>query len=398
MRKIIAVNAGSSSLKFKLYDMPSETLICSGMADRIGQAQGAFSLTIGQEKFSIDTPIPNHQAGVKLLIQNLLDKKVIENFEEIKGVGHRVVQGGKYFFDSVIINSDVVAKVKEFIPLAPLHNGPNLSGIEAFQAILPKVKNVAVFDTAFHQTMAPQDFLFPIPYELYEKYDLRRYGFHGTSHKYLSLQVKQHFTLKANPNIITIHLGSGASLAAIKDGKVVATSMGLTPLGGIMMGTRTGDIDPSVLHFAALKTGQTHEQIYDMFNKKSGLLGMSKLSSDSRDLEAAHLKGDQQVQLANQLFVRRIADFIGQYHVRLGGADLLVFSAGIGENSGFYRHLILEEVKDALGIVEDTVVNQATRGKIALITKPESKVAAMVIPTNEELMIVKDTYALIEKA
>jgi acetate kinase len=211
------------------------------------------------------------------------------------------------------------------------------------------------------------------------------------------VQLSQHFMPKKNPKTITLHLGSGASLTAIKDGKVVATSMGLTPLGGIMMGTRTGDIDPSVLHFAALKTGQTHEAIYEMFNKKSGLLGMSKLSSDSRDLEAADIQGNAQVKLANQLFVRRIADFIGQFHIRLGGVEVLVFSAGIGENSGFYRHLILEEVKAALGIVEDIEVNMATRGKCALITKTESKVAAFVIPTNEELMIVKDTYEIINK-
>ena len=396
MSKIIAVNAGSSSLKFKLYDMPSETLICSGMADRIGQAIGNFSLNIGQDKLSINVPIPNHQEGVTLLLKYLIDKKVIQSFAEIEGVGHRIVQGGKYFFNSAIITQDVIAKVREYIPLAPLHNGPNLMGIEAFQSILPKVKNIGVFDTAFHQTMAPQDYLFPIPYELYEKYDLRRYGFHGTSHKYLSLQVKEHYKIKNNPNMITIHLGSGASLAAIKDGKVVATSMGLTPLGGIMMGTRTGDIDPSVLHFAALKTGLSHEAVYDMFNKKSGLLGMSKLSSDSRDLEAADIEGNVQVKLANQLFVRRIADFIGQYHIRLGGVDVLVFSAGIGENSGFYRHLILDEVKSALGIIEDIEINKVTRGKIAIITKPQSKVAAMVIPTNEELMIVKDTYEIIK--
>jgi acetate kinase len=397
MSKIIAVNAGSSSLKFKLYDMPSETLICSGMADRIGQSIGNFSLTVGQDKLSINIPIPNHQVGVELLLKYLIDKKVIQSFSEIEAIGHRIVQGGKYFFKSAIITQDVIAKVKEYIPLAPLHNGPNLMGIEAFQNILPSVKNVGVFDTAFHQTMAPQDFLFPIPYELYEKYDLRRYGFHGTSHKYLSLQVHQHYKLKSNPNIITIHLGSGASLAAIKDGKVVATSMGLTPLGGIMMGTRTGDIDPSVLHFTALKTGLSHEAVYEMFNKKSGLLGMSKLSSDSRDLEAADIQGNAQVKLANQLFVRRIADFIGQFHIRLGGVDVLVFSAGIGENSGFYRHLILEEVKSALGIIEDVEVNKATRGKLMIITKAQSKVAAMVIPTNEELMIVKDTYEIIKK-
>jgi len=397
MSKIIAVNAGSSSLKFKLYDMPSETLLCSGMADRISQSVGNFSLTIGQDKLSINIPIANHQEAVALLLKYLIEKKVIQSFAEIDGVGHRIVQGGKYFFQSAIITADVIEKVTEFIPLAPLHNGPNLMGIEAFQTILPTVKNVGVFDTAFHQTMAPQDFLFPIPYELYEKYDLRRYGFHGTSHKYLMLQVLQHYYAKNNPNIITIHLGSGASLAAIKDGKVVATSMGLTPLGGIMMGTRTGDIDPSVLHFVALKTGLSHEAVYNMFNKKSGLLGISKLSSDSRDLEAADIQGNAQAKLANQLFVRRIADFIGQYHVRLGGVDVLVFSAGIGENSGFYRHLILEEVKTALGIVEDFDVNKATRGKFGLITKPESKVTAMVIPTNEELMIVKDTYEIIKK-
>jgi len=396
MSKIIAVNAGSSSLKFKLYDMPSETLICSAMADRIGQEKGTFTLSIGQEKLAVDIPIPNHQSGVSLLIKYLIEKKVIQSFQEIKGVGHRVVQGGKYFFKSVIITDKVIEKIKEFIPLAPLHNGPNLSGIEAFKTILPNVKNVAVFDTAFHQTMEPQDYLFPIPYELYEKYDLRRYGFHGTSHKYLMEQVHKHLNTIKNPRIITLHLGSGASLAAIKNGKVVATSMGLTPLGGIMMGTRTGDIDPSVLHFTALKTGQSHEAIYEMFNKKSGLLGMSQLSSDSRDLEAAHLQGNKQVQLTNQLFVRRIADFIGQYTIRLGGVDVIVFSAGIGENSGFYRHLIIEEIKDALSMIEDEKLNKSIRGKVAVITTPQSRVIGMVVPTNEELMIVKDTYEIIQ--
>jgi acetate kinase len=396
MSKIIAVNAGSSSLKFKLYEMPSEQLICSGMADRIGYENGTFSLTIGQEKISINTPLPSHATGVSLLLKYLLEKKVIASYDEIDGVGHRIVQGGKYFFESAIITEEVVKKVEEFIPLAPLHNRPNLMGYEAFKQVLPNVKNVGVFDTAFHQTMAPQDYLFPIPYELYEKYDLRRYGFHGTSHKYLMQQVHQHYQGKKDPNIITLHLGSGASLAAIQHGKVVATSMGLTPLGGIMMGTRTGDIDPSVLHFAAVKTGKTHEEIYEMFNKKSGLLGVSGLSNDSRDLEAAHLQGHPQAMLANQLFVRRIADFIGQYHVRLGGVDVIVFSAGIGENSGFYRQLILDEVKTALGIVIHDALNQATRGKLALISQPASRVAVMVIPTNEELMIVKDTYDIIK--
>jgi acetate kinase len=394
-KKIIAVNAGSSSLKFKLYQMPEEILICSGMADRIGYDNGTFSLEIGTEKFKFTTPMPSHATGVELLLKYLIDLKVIDSFDEISAVGHRVVQGGKYFKSSVIIDEEVVRKIEEFIPLAPLHNRPNLTGYQAFQSILPTTKNVAVFDTAFHQTMAPQDFLFPIPYEMYTKHDIRRYGFHGTSHKFLALEAQKHFQLKKNPNIITLHIGSGASLAAIQDGKVVATSMGLTPLGGIMMGTRTGDIDPSVMHFTALKTGKSHDEIYQLFNKESGLLGVSGLSNDSRDLEKAHLEGHPQAIIANQLFVRRIADFIGQYHIRLGGADLLVFSAGIGENSGFYRQLIINEVKDAMKIDLDEAINTPLRGKLALITKSTSQVHAMVIPTNEELMIVRDTFELI---
>jgi len=394
-KTIIAVNAGSSSLKFKLYQMPEERLICSGMADRIGYDNGTFSLVVGDKKFKIDTPLPTHATGVELLLKYLIELKVIKNFEEIAAVGHRIVQGGKYFKSSVIINDDVVAKIEEFIPLAPLHNRPNLTGYFAFKSVLPHIKNIAVFDTAYHQTMEPQDFLFPIPYEMYTKHDIRRYGFHGTSHKFLALEVQKHFTFKKNPKIITLHIGSGASLAAIKDGKVVATSMGLTPLGGIMMGTRTGDIDPSVMHFSALKTGKTHEEIYQMFNKDSGLLGVSGLSNDSRDLEQAHLDGHPQAMLANQLFVRRIADFIGQYHIRLGGVDVLVFSAGIGENSGFYRQLIIDQIKEAMGVELDPSINAPLRGKIGLITKPSSKVHAMVIPTNEELMIVRDTFELI---
>jgi acetate kinase len=232
MGKIVAVNAGSSSLKFKLYDMPEARLVCEGMADRIGHQDGIFNLTIGEDKFRLITPMPDHQTGVALILKYLIDKQVIHSYDEIEAIGHRIVQGGKYFFDSALITPDVVKKVEAFIPLAPLHNRPNLIGYEAFKKVLPNIPHVAVFDTAFHQTMAPQDFLFPIPYELYETHDIRRYGFHGTSHKYLMLQVKEHYTLKANPNIITLHLGSGASLAAIKNQQVVATSMGLTPGGG----------------------------------------------------------------------------------------------------------------------------------------------------------------------
>jgi acetate kinase len=389
----IAVNAGSSSLKFKLYSMPDETLICSGMADRIGQKMGAFSLKVGDKKFEVEQPIPNHEDGVSLLLKNLIDQHVIDSFEDIAGVGHRVVQGGKYFDRSVLFTPDVEAKIESLIPLAPLHNFPNLQGYRAFSTVLPSIPHIAVFDTAFHQTMAPQDYLFPIPYDLSTTHDLRRYGFHGTSHLYLVQELKKLSTLPSQ-KVITLHIGSGASLAAIENQKVVATSMGLTPLGGIMMGTRTGDIDPSVLHFAALKLNKSHEDIYSLFNKQSGLLGVSGLTSDSRDLEAAHLAGHERARLANTLFVRRIADFIGQYYVRLKGANALIFTAGIGENSGFYRQLILEEVKDALGIVYDEKLNASTRGKVAKLSLPSSALEVWVIPTNEEIMIIRDTYSL----
>lgn len=389
----IAVNAGSSSLKFKLYSMPEERLICSGMADRIGQKIGSFSLKFGEQKFAIEEPIATHQTAVSLLLKHLIDQGVIASFDDIAGVGHRVVQGGKYFSHSVRFDADVEAKIESLIPLAPLHNLPNLQGYRAFSAVLPSIPHVAVFDTAFHQTMAPQDYLFPIPYELSTEHDLRRYGFHGTSHLYLVQELKKLSSLPKQ-KVITLHIGSGASLAAIEDQQVVATSMGLTPLGGIMMGTRTGDIDPSVLHFAALKLKKSHEEIYSLFNKQSGLLGVSGLTSDSRDLEEAHLAGNERAILANTLFVRRIADFIGQYYVRLRGANALVFTAGIGENSGFYRQLILDEVKDALGIDYDRELNLASRGKVVKLSTPSSRLEVWVIPTNEEIMIIRDTFNL----
>ncbi len=395
MGKIIAVNAGSSSLKFKIFEMPEEKMICSGIADRIGHENGIFEVKFQGQKYRITLPLLDHSAAVAVLVKSLIEQKVIASYDEITAVGHRIVQGGKYYSTSIILTPEVEKIIESLIPLAPLHNKPNLLGYQAFKKVLPNIKHIAVFDTAFHQTMEMQDFLFPIPYEYYEKYDLRRYGFHGTSHKYLNLEAHKLFPQKKHLRIVTAHLGSGCSIAAIKDGKVVATSMGLTPLGGIMMGTRTGDIDPSVLHFAALRDNKTPEQIYEIFNKKSGLLGISGLSNDTRDLEAAHLAGHEKAMLANQLFVRRIADFIGQYFVRLGGLDLIVFSAGVGENSGFYRQLILTEIEEALGLEYDHALNAKTRGVTTIISKPTSKIALAVIPTDEELMIVRDTQFLI---
>lgn len=395
MGKIIAVNAGSSSLKFKIFEMPQETMVCSGIADRIGHENGIFEVKFKGQKYRIMLPLLDHSAAVEVLVKSLLEQKVIDSYDEISAVGHRIVQGGKYYSSSTIMTPEVEKIIESLIPLAPLHNKPNLLGYQAFKKVLPSIKHVAVFDTAFHQTMELQDFLFPIPYEYYEKYDLRRYGFHGTSHKYLTLEAQKLFPNKKHLRIVTAHLGSGCSLAAIKDGKVVATSMGLTPLGGIMMGTRTGDIDPSVLHFAALRDKKTPEQMYEIFNKKSGLLGISGLSNDTRDLEDAHLKGHPKAMLANQLFVRRIADFIGQYFIRLGGIDVIVFSAGVGENSGFYRQLILTEIESALGLEYDRELNAKVRGVTTLVSTPNSPVAVAVIPTDEELMIVRDTHALI---
>jgi acetate kinase len=395
MGKIIAVNAGSSSLKFKIFEMPQETMVCSGIADRIGHENGIFEVKFKGQKYRITLPLLDHSAAVEVLVKSLLEQKVIDSYDEISAVGHRIVQGGKYYSSSTIMTPEVEKIIESLIPLAPLHNKPNLLGYQAFKKVLPSIKHVAVFDTAFHQTMELQDFLFPIPYEYYEKYDLRRYGFHGTSHKYLTLEAQKLFPNKKHLRIVTAHLGSGCSLAAIKDGKVVATSMGLTPLGGIMMGTRTGDIDPSVLHFAALRDKKTPEQMYEIFNKKSGLLGISGLSNDTRDLEDAHLKGHPKAMLANQLFVRRIADFIGQYFIRLGGIDVIVFSAGVGENSGFYRQLILTEIESALGLEYDRELNAKVRGVTTLVSTPNSPVAVAVIPTDEELMIVRDTHALI---
>jgi acetate kinase len=375
--------------------MPQETMVCSGIADRIGHENGIFEVKFKGQKYRITLPLLDHSAAVEVLVKSLLEQKVIDSYDEISAVGHRIVQGGKYYSSSTIMTPEVEKIIESLIPLAPLHNKPNLLGYQAFKKVLPSIKHVAVFDTAFHQTMELQDFLFPIPYEYYEKYDLRRYGFHGTSHKYLTLEAQKLFPKKKHLRIVTAHLGSGCSLAAIKDGKVVATSMGLTPLGGIMMGTRTGDIDPSVLHFAALRDKKTPEQMYEIFNKKSGLLGISGLSNDTRDLEDAHLKGHPKAMLANQLFVRRIADFIGQYFIRLGGIDVIVFSAGVGENSGFYRQLILTEIESALGLEYDRELNAKVRGVTTLVSTPNSPVAVAVIPTDEELMIVRDTHALI---
>lgn len=394
---ILAVNAGSSSLKFKIFGTPSEKVITSGLFERIGHNDGIFKIKAPNGDVKRILPLPNHEVCVNELTKALVDLNIIKSLSEISAVGHRVVMGGKYYPDSVIFTDEVAARIEQLIPLAPLHNGPNLTGYKAFKNALPNVTHVAVFDTSFHQSMAEEDYLFPIPYEYYEKYDIRRYGFHGTSHKYVSDEVTK-LNNGVALNTIVCHLGNGASITAVKDGKSIATSMGLTPLGGIMMGTRTGDLDPSIMYFVAKFDHKTIDEVYDIFNKKSGMLGISGISNDSRDIENAAIAGNERARFTEKLYVRRVADYIGQYHVRLGGAQAIIFTAGIGENVPMLRKMVINEVKGALGIVLDDELNKATRGgKAGLISAPESRVKVYVIPTNEELMIVKDCVRLLQQ-
>ena len=393
----MAVNAGSSSLKFKLYEMPEEKVLCSGNAERIGHEDAIFGMKWGDESEKKILPILDHARAVELVVQAMLEKGIVKDMHEIVAVGHRIVQGGKYFSHSELFNKDTEDKIESLIPLAPLHNKAHLVGFRAFKQILPDVTNVAVFDTAFHQTMEPEDYVFPIPYELTEKYDCRRYGAHGTSHKYLAEMGAKYLPGIAHPRIISCHIGSGASITAIKDGKCVATSMGLTPLGGIMMGTRTGDLDPSVMNYLCKCTGKSVEEMYQMFNKQSGFLGVSGISNDSRDVLKACDEGNPRAILANKIFIRRIADYIGQYFVRLGGADLIIFSAGIGENSARTREEVCDAIGTAMNVVIDKELNASLRSKEALISKPESAIKVAIIPTDEEVMIARDTYSFYMK-
>ena len=387
----MTINSGSSSLKFKLYEMPEEKVLCSGNAERIGLAEGIFTIKWGDQKDVKDVPIPNHSVAAKMVLDALVEKGIIKEYEEIEATGHRIVQGGKYFSKSEPFNEETERLVESLIPLAPLHNAAHLTCFRAFKEVLPNTPAIATFDTAFHQTMEPEDYMFAIPYELSKEYDIRRYGAHGTSHKYLSLEGLKYLEGVEHPRIISCHIGSGASITAIKDGKCIATSMGLTPLGGIMMGTRTGDMDPSVFNYVVKVTGKSAEEVYQMFNKKSGFLGVAGFS-DSRDVLANVEKGDERAILANNLFNRRIADYIGQYYVRLGGCDLIIFSAGIGENEPRMRRDVCKLLEEALGVKINNELNMTIRGKEALLSTPDSRIKVVVIPTDEEVMIARDAY------
>ncbi len=394
MAKVLTINSGSSSLKFKLYEMPEEKELCSGNCEKIGLSEGIFRIKYNGKKDETHPVFPNHSAAAKMVVDALLEKKIISSYDEIVAAGHRIVQGGKYFSKSAMFDEDTEKKIESLIPLAPLHNAAHLTCFRAFKEVLPNCPMIAVFDTAYHQTMEPQDYTFPIPYELTEKYDIRRYGAHGTSHKYLAQEGEKYLKDTKGKRIISCHIGSGASITAIKDGKCVATSMGLTPLGGIMMGTRTGDMDPSVFNYVCKVTGLSAEEVYQMFNKKSGFAGMSTVGPDSRDVLKAVSEGNEHAILTNKLFIRRIADFIGQYYVRLGGADLIIFSAGIGENEPRTRSEVCAQIKDALGVEIDEELNSTIHGKECLISTPNSKIKVAVIPTDEEVMIARDAYEM----
>ncbi|CAN7169365.1 acetate kinase [Peribacillus frigoritolerans] len=393
MSKVMAINAGSSSLKFQLFEMPSEKVITKGLVERIGLKNSAFTLSVEGENVSETVDIPNHEVAVGLLLKKLIDHRIIDSFEEIDGVGHRVVHGGEVFSDSVLITEDVIEEIEKLSELAPLHNPANITGIQAFRRILDDVPAVAVFDTAFHQTMAAGSYLYSLPLEYYEKYGIRKYGFHGTSHKYVSQRAAEMIGRPIEQlRLISCHLGNGASITAIKGGKSIDTSMGFTPLAGVTMGTRSGNIDPALIPYIMEKTGKTADEVLDVLNKKSGMLALSGFSSDLRDIQVEADKGNERAELALKVFADRIHKYIGSYSAKMGGVDGIIFTAGIGENSQTIRGRILEGL-EFMGVYWDKDLNR-TKGKEAFINTPYSPVKVMVIPTNEEIMIVRDTVKI----
>ena len=397
--KFLCVNAGSSSLKFQLFEMPEEKVLISGYIEKIGLEDSFWTTKVNGEKIKGAKYLKNHQEAVQVLLDELLEHKAVKSFDEIKGVGHRVLHGGEKYSDSVIITDEVIEDIRELTKLGPLHHPGNLAGIEALREVLPKVPMVAVYDTAFHQTMPKEKYLFPVPYEWYLKYSVRKYGFHGTSHKYITTIMKEKLG-KDNVNLIICHIGSGASISAIKDGKCYDTTMGLTPLDGLMMGTRSGAIDPSILEYVCKESGMSIGDVTNDLNKKSGLLGISGFS-DSRDVENAAAEGDDRACLALKMYNDRVAKYIADYYVELEGkVDAIVFTAGVGENGIEARQDILKRVS-CLGIKLDSKLNSGIAGykdkHEGIISSKSSKVPVWVVPTNEELMIIKDTYDIVSK-
>ena len=395
--KVLVINCGSSSLKYQLIDSETEVALAVGLCERIGIDGRLNHTPNGGEKVVIEQAMPDHEVAIRMVLDALTNENygVIKNLDEIDAIGHRLVHGGEKFTKSVIIDDEVIAGVEECSPLAPLHNPANLIGVRACQAIMPGVPNIGVFDTAFHQTMESVAYMYGLPYEYYEKYKVRRYGFHGTSHSFVSKRAIQMLNLDPdNSKIIVCHLGNGSSISAVKNGKVVDTSMGMTPMEGLVMGTRCGDMDPTIVEYLAHSLNKSLEEVMVILNKKSGVLGISGVSSDFRDLDKASNEGNERAKLAVEVFSYRTAKYIGSYIAAMNGVDAIVFTAGLGENNIVVREQILNHF-GYMGITLDKEANQI-RGEEKIISTPDSKVTVAVIPTNEELAIAHETVALLK--
>ncbi len=396
--KILVINCGSSSLKYQILDMTNETLLCKGLVEKIGIDGSVITHEkVGMDKFRLETPMANHEDAIAQVLAAIQDPEhgVVKDMSEIGAVGHRVVHGGEKYADSVLITEAVMKDVEECCEIAPLHNPPNIAGINACKALMPDTPMVAVFDTAFHQTMPPESYLYAIPYEYYTKYHIRRYGFHGTSHKYVSRRAAEMLNVDLEDlKIITCHLGNGASVSAIKHGKCIDTSMGFTPLEGLVMGTRSGDIDPALVTYIRQKENLPSGKANEILNKKSGVLGISGVSSDFRDIEAAVAEGNERAALALKVFAHKVRFYIGAYIAEMNGCDAIVFTAGVGENDITMRELICHDLGN-LGIKIDPLKNKI-RGKETIISSDDARVKCLLIPTNEELMIAKDTFEIVK--
>ena len=394
--KILVLNCGSSSIKYKLFDMDTRSVMVSGGVEKIGLPDSFLQIKLANgEKVKIEQAMPEHTVGIQLILNSLVDEKIgcIASLDEVQAVGHRVVHGGEKFNKSVLITPEVKEMIIKCIELAPLHNPANLKGIEAIEQALPGVPQVAVFDTAFHQTMPDEAYMYAIPYELYEKYAIRRYGFHGTSHRYVSARVCEYLGLDPkSTKVITAHIGNGGSCTAVLNGESVDTSMGLTPLEGLMMGTRAGDMDLGAATYIMEKENLSTSEFSNLMNKKSGLMGVSGVSSDARDIENAVQQGNQRADLARRMFIYRVKKYIGAYAAAMNGVDVIVFTGGIGENDAYVRAEVTKGIT-YLGVDFDESKNKV-RGEEALLTTPESKVKVCVIPTDEEWMIASDTQEL----
>lgn len=390
--KILAVNAGSSSLKFELVELPQRDVLASGLFEKVGLNGSFYTIKHNGEKIKKELDLPNHEVAVKVLMEELIDMKIINSLQEIEGVGHRMAHGGQDYTESTVLTEEVLQNLRKYDELAPLHNPANIMGVRAFMEELPNAIQVGVFDTAFScSSMDPSVYLYAVPYEWYEKYGVRRYGFHGTSHNFIYKTISAHLN-RNDLKVISCHIGNGASITAIDSGRVVDTTLGFSSLVGLIMGTRCGDIDVAIVQYMMNKTGKSIDEIMDDLYKKSGLLGVSGISSDSRDVEEAEKNGNERAKLANEMYAQRIANYIAMYNNELGGADVITLTAGVGENSKTMRKAIIDRIA-SLGVKVDEERNDF-RGEFRLISTDDSKIPVYVVPTDEELEIALETYEL----